>query len=109
MSDVDELEGWLDRYLRIPGRRAPLRLFLSEWVLQTDKPGYEVSLYVTGRTAATWTRDALRITRRDKRIYTFGWLQLYDDPPREDEQQLRYGLLDADGRPKPAYATFRDG
>ena len=109
MSDVDELEGWLDRYLRIPGRTKPLRLFLSEWVLQTDRPGYEVSLYVTRGTAAAWTRDALRIARRDRRIYSFGWFELYDQPPRSDGQQVRYGLLDADGNPKPAYAAFRDG
>ena len=109
MSDVDELEGWLDRYLRIPGRKKPLRLFLSEWVLQTDKPGFEVSLYVTQRTAATWTRDALRIARRDKRIYSFGWFTLYDAPARDDGEQTRYGLLDAAGAKKAAYAAFRDG
>lgn len=109
MSDVDQVAGWLDRYIKIPGRHAPLRLFLSEWVLQTDEPGYEVSLYVTRNTAALWTRDALRIARAYKRIYTFGWFQLYDDAPRADNRQTRYGLLDAQGGHKPAYAAFRKG
>ena len=108
MSDVDELEGWLDRYLRIPGRRTPLRLFLSEWALQTDRASTEASLYVTRGTAASWTRSALRIVRRDPRIFTFGWLQLYDDPPT-NPAGVSYGLLDSDGRRKPAYAAFRDG
>ena len=87
----------VDRYLRRPnGRR--LRLFLSEFSVPTDHIGYESNFYVTRRTAAQWVSSALRITRRWWRIYTFGWIALYDEAPRPSGDQVNRGLLDYLGR-----------
>jgi hypothetical protein len=108
-SDLDTLARWLDRYhYRTPqGRR--LRLFLSELVIPTDHKNVEFNFWADRATQASWIKAALRITRRSKRIYTFGYLGLYDDPPRPDGLEVNRGLIDAQGRKKPAYYAYRRG
>jgi len=109
-SDLDELTRWLDRYLCGSGRgRARLRLFLSEMSIPTGHPNFEFNFYVSERTQATWISRALSITRRFSRIYTFGYLGLYDDSPRADGTQVERGLIDIRGRRKPAFEAFRRG
>ena len=62
------------------------------------------------RTAASWlTRGAAHHARTCKRIYTFGYLGLYDDPERPDGDQVERGLLTRDGSRKPGYFAFRSG
>ena len=107
-SDLDTLVRWLDR-VYVPGRGKRLKLFLSEFFIPTDHPNHEFDFYVSRNTAASWLRSALRITRRWSRIYTLGWLSLYDDPLRPDSRQVERGLLDRNGNKKPAYDVFRDG
>jgi len=108
-SDLDTLAGWLDRYgYRTPSRRR-LRLFLSEFVIPTDHKNTELNFWVDRRTQASWIRAALRITRRSKRIYTMGYLGLYDDPPRADGLEVNRGLIDRHGRKKPAYRAYKRG
>lgn len=107
-SDLDELMGWLDRELGRRGRR-PLRLFLSEFGAPTDHPTLDFNFWVTRATQARWAARALRIARRTPRIFTLGWVTLYDEAPNGHGTELTTGLLDAAGRPKPAYAAFRDG
>ncbi len=108
-SDLDTLAGWLDRYGYRDRRGRRLRLFLSEFVIQTDHGSYEFNYYVDRRTQAGWLARALRITRRWKRIYTFGYLGLYDEQPRPDGLEVNRGLIDWRGRKKPAYFTYRRG
>jgi hypothetical protein len=109
-SDLDNLTRWLDRYLRgsTPGR-ARLRLFLSEMSIPTGHANFEFNFFVGERTQATWISRALRITRRFSRIYTFGYLGLYDDPVRSDGAQVERGLIERSGRRKPAYDAFKRG
>ena len=78
-SDLDTLAGWLDRYgyRNSHGRR--LRLFLSELTIPTDHASFEFNFWVSPRTQAQWLEAALRIARRWERIYTLGYLGLYDD------------------------------
>ena len=60
-----------------------------------------------------WLGAALRITRRWPRIYTFGWNQLYDEPPNgpggRPGNETNWGLLDWHGRPKPEYQVYKRG
>ncbi len=107
-SDLDTLAGWVDRNLRRRGHRR-LRFFLSEFFFPTDHPNHEFNFYVSRRTEARFLAAALRITRRWSRIYTLGWLGLYDDPLRADGQQVNRGLIDRSGRKKPAYFVFKRG
>jgi hypothetical protein len=108
-SDLDTLARWLDRYgYRNPrGRR--LKLFLSELTIPTDHANFEFNFWVTRETQARWLGAALRITRRYKRIYTLGYLGLFDDSPRPDGLEVNRGLLTWTGARKPAYYTFRRG
>jgi len=65
---------------------------------------------VTRAVQARWLAAGLRIARRWKRIYTFGWIGLRDAPPRaEDGQEARNGLIDAKGVLKAAYFAYRRG
>jgi hypothetical protein len=108
-SDLDSLSGWIDRNLRRSKRDKPLRLFLSEFSLPTDHSNFEFNFHVSQKTQASWLASALRITRRYSRIYSFGYLGLYDDALRADGQQVERGLIDRAGRRKPGYQAFRRG
>jgi len=103
-ADLDQLVRWLDRNL---GGR--LKLFLSEYTLPTDHANFEFNFWVTRQTQAEWIEDALRTTRRWARIYSFGYLGLYDDPLRPDGLQVERGLIERDGTHKPAYDAFKRG
>ena len=108
-SDLDTLARLVDSNLgRSPsGRR--LRFFLAEFTLPTDHRNWEFNFWVTRSVQATWLADALRITRRWSRIYTLAWLSLHDDPPRPGGDEVNRGLIDVQGRRKPAYFAYRDG
>jgi hypothetical protein len=109
-SDLDLFAKWLDRYIDRPRhKRKHTRIFVSEFFLPTDHFGAEATFYVSRRTAAQWTSAALRITRHDKRIYSFGWFKLYDEPPNPSGDEATYGLLDANGKRKPAYSAYKRG
>ncbi len=109
-SDLDELVRWLDRHQRAvrPSNRR-LRLFLAEFSLPTAHQNHEFNFYLTERTQALWLGRALRITRRFSRIYTLGYLSLYDDVARPDGDQVERGLITQDGRRKPAFDVFLRG
>jgi len=109
-SDLDVLVRALDRAMkRSPRGQRRLRVFISEFALPTDSRNWQFNFYVSRDIQADWIRRALRIVRPWKRIYTFGYLGLYDEGPRPANDQARWGLIDEDGRHKPAYSAFRDG
>jgi hypothetical protein len=85
------------------------RLFLSEWTLPTDKPNYEFNFWVSRKVQARWLATALKVTRRWKRIYSLGWLELYDEPPNKDNNEVHRGLLDHTGKKKPSYRAYKRG
>jgi hypothetical protein len=109
-GDLDTLAGWLDRELRgaRPGG-GRLKLFLSEISMPTDHANFEFNFWLTRDTQADWIADALRVTRHWSRIYTFGYLGLYDDALRPDGLQVERGLIERDGTHKPAYGAFKRG
>jgi hypothetical protein len=108
-SDLDLLARWVDRYLGRPRGRRRTKLFLSELFWPTDHANHEFNFWVTRRTAASWLSDALRVTRRWSRIYTLGWLSLYDDAPTPEGDDVHRGLLTHRGHKKPAYRAYKRG
>jgi hypothetical protein len=98
-SDLPRLAEWVDRYLH-----KGLPLFLSEWTIPTASWDSEFNWWVEPRVAAKWITDALRLSRRWKRIYALGWIHVYDDPP-----YISGGLLSANGKPKPGFRAFANG
>jgi hypothetical protein len=110
-SDLDQFVGSLDRNMRrarLKGQRR-LKVFISEYVLPTDHPNFELNFYLDRKTQAEWITAALRIVRGFKRVYTFGYLGLYDDPPRPNGDQVERGLIQRDGARKPSYEAFKRG
>jgi hypothetical protein len=108
-SDLDVVAYWVDKNLTRPKLHRRLRFFLSEFSLPTDHANFEFNFHVTQPTQARWIRSALKITRRWSRIYTFGYLGLYDDALRSDNSQVERGLIERSGRRKPAFTAFMKG
>jgi hypothetical protein len=108
-SELDSLARWLDRYAYRNSRGKRLRLFLSEFTIPTDHSNFEFNYWVPRPTQAKWIGRALSISRRWSRIYTLGYLGLYDDPPRPDGLEVNRGLIDQSGRKKPAYRAYKRG
>jgi hypothetical protein len=96
-SDLPRMAGWIDRYLR-----RGLPIFLSEWTIPTG-PSRQFDFSVSPKLAAGWITDAMRLSRRWKRIYGLGWVGVYDEPGTPT------GLLTASGQRKPGFAAFARG
>jgi hypothetical protein len=107
-NDLDTLAPFVDRHLHRKGARK-LRFFLSEYSLPTDHSNHEFNFWLGQDVQARWLTKALQIVRSYKRIYTFGYLGLYDDDRRPDGLQVERGLIQRNGERKPGYAAFRDG
>jgi hypothetical protein len=108
-SDLDTFAFVLDYYKVHDAKGRKLRLFLSEFTIPTDHFNLEFPFYVSRRLQARWVTAALEIVRRWSRIYTLGWVGLYDDPPRVDHREVNRGLIDVKGRRKPGYYAFKRG
>lgn len=96
--DLGRLAQWIDRYLH---RGIPL--FLSEFTIPTC-PDTEFNFWVDAPVAAKWVRHALAVSRRWKRIYALGWINVYDTPGFSCG-----GLFTAGGQKKPTFNGFAQG
>ena len=109
ISDTDTLIQALDRYMHRGKRNRKLEVFISEWSIPTDHRNAIFGFWGDRKTVGTYTAKALKIAKRMKRVYTFGWFWLYDEAPNAQGDHVNWGLLTADGQRKPAYLAFRDG
>ncbi len=108
-SDLDTLAHWVDRYIGRKRGGKRIRLYIGEFALATDHANRNLSVHVSRRTQASWLRSALRIVRSWRRIDTFVYFSLYDQPPAADGYESNWGLLDWQGNPKPAFDAFARG
>jgi hypothetical protein len=108
-GDLDRLAVWIDRSLGSRPNGKKIKLWLGEYFIPTDHQNAEFGWWVTRATQASWLRSALRIVRRWDRIATLNWLSLRDDPPNAAGNQTNRGLIDAQGRRKPAFGVFKRG
>lgn len=65
-----------------------------------------VHLTLSATKQAAWIKAALKVTKADKNVYTFGYRGLVDD---SDVPPAYKGLLDVDGTKKAAFAAFKAG
>jgi len=108
-SDLDDLARWLDRYYGRDSRRQRMRIWIGEWLVPTDGRNHSFNFSTTRSVQASWLESALRIAGRWPRIYAFNWYTLYDEPPNAAGDETHWGLIDAQGRRKPAFNVFRRG
>lgn len=109
-SDIDQLVKRIDKNLKgaKPGG-GKIDIFISEYALPTDHPNYLFNFFVSRKQQANWIGVALREARRYKRIFALGYLGLYDDDPRADNQQVEWGLMTREGERKPSYQAYKRG
>ncbi len=107
--DLDNLVRWVDRNLGRGPDGKKLKLWLGEYMIPSDRRNREWGWYVSKKTQASWLSSALRITRRWKRIETLNCLSLYDAPPTKARYETHRGLIDANGKRKPAFRAFQRG
>jgi hypothetical protein len=102
-SDLDRFVAELDR--AFPGKR--LKLWLSEYGVQSDHDSHYFDFHVSQREQARWVRRAYRIVRRFSRVAVLGWWRFEDEPPNARRDHQRSGLVTWTGRRKPAYHAYR--
>jgi hypothetical protein len=97
-SDLGRLLKALDKVYKRP----KLKLFLSEWGVPTGFD-QDQQFRVKKKEAVKWVKAAMKIVRKQRRIYTLGWV-IPVDTARNPQ-----GLLDRSLRPKPTYFAFKNG
>jgi hypothetical protein len=105
LNDIDTLHREVRAYYRRGHRKVP-RLWLSEWTVISDRPSrIFANFYVSVRNQARWLRAAYAIVRRTPYVAGLGWFSLLDEPLAPGS--ANWGLLRADGTPKPAFNAYR--
>ena len=99
-NDIDTLYAEIKAVYRAGHRQVP-RLWLSEWTIVS---GYPLPLfsgfYVSRREQAVRLHTAFTIARQTPYVAGLGWFTLLDDP-LEGEAIAGWGLMEANGTPKP--------
>lgn len=98
-SDLKRLTKVLDK--SFPGQR--LKLFLAEWGVPSGFKDQDLGYKLSNKEAAKWLNTAFKLVRGYKRIYTIGWVHLFDNPRNS------VGLLTKSGARKPIYKVYRKG
>jgi hypothetical protein len=104
-NDIDTFHEEIARVYRRSGRKVP-RLWLSEWTVISDKASrIFAKFHVTAPDQARWLTAAFGIARRTPYVAGMGWFTLLDEP--DDDGSADWGLLRADGEPKPAFTAYQ--
>lgn len=126
-STVTSAPKWISK-LKLPNGKAP-RMDMYGHDASASKPptsaglkslerrvatlgkGLELYLSPVGLTLspakqATWLKSALKVTKADKSVYTFGYRGLLDDSATPSTYR---GLLDPDGTKRAAFNVFKNG
>jgi hypothetical protein len=115
ISDLDTFTREINRVYKRPcrrrGKRLPRgscdrrpRLWLSEYTVLSDRSSSTFRLSVSRGGQARYLRASYRIADRLDSVAGLGWFQLLDEVPGPGSSN--WGLLTADGQPKPALRAF---
>jgi polysaccharide biosynthesis protein PslG len=104
-NDIDTLYAEITEAYRAGHRKVP-RLWLSEWTIVSDRPLQLFSgFFVSRREQAIRLKAAYQIAGRTSYVAGLGWFSLLDQAASEGE--AAWGLLQADGKPKPAFQAYK--
>jgi hypothetical protein len=104
-NDIDTLHAEIKRAYRAGNRKAP-RLWLSEWTIVSSYPLPLFSgFYVSRAEQATRLNAAYTIASHTKYVAGLGWFTLLDEP-LEGEAIAGWGLMEANGSPKPSFYAY---
>jgi hypothetical protein len=85
----------------------PVKLWLSEYMIQSDQRSGAFDLFVSQAQQAAWLRAGFTIANRlADRVAGMGWFTLVDQAPSTTSSH--WGLLTHDLKPKPAWNAFYD-
>lgn len=105
ISDIDTFGREIDKLYRRPKGR-PLPMWLSEFLVQSDRGSRVFAAYVSKDQQARWLTAAYRIADdQRKRVRGLGWLSLLDEP--DAPENALWGLLTYDLRPKPSFFAMQ--
>jgi hypothetical protein len=97
----------------ISGSKAPTKQSLATLEKRIDPLGKNLKLFLSPvhltlspTKQAAWVKAALKATKADKRVYTFGYKGLIDD---SNVPSTYKGLLDVNGEKKAAFTAFKKG
>ena len=118
-----ELASWVKK-LKLPNGKAPRMDFYGHDISGSKPPTKQslaalekrvgdhklflspVHLTLSATKQAAWIKAALKVTKADKNVYTFGYKGLIDD---SEVPSTYKGLLDIDGSKKAAFTAFKNG
>ncbi len=104
-NDIDTLHEEIAATYRAGHRKVP-RLWLSEWTIVSDRPLTLFSgFFVSRQEQAARITTAYKIADRTPYVSGLGWFTLMDQTPADGD--ARWGLLQADGQPKPSFTAFK--
>ncbi len=104
LSDLDTLAKQVDDVYRSRGI-AP-RLWLSEFTVQSDHTSTIFKASVSRAAQARWLRAGYAVAAAVPQVVGLGWFTLLDQPGGADS--AHWGLLTADGHPKPAFRAYAE-
>ncbi|HEX8159048.1 MAG TPA: hypothetical protein VF526_16810 [Solirubrobacteraceae bacterium] len=105
ISDIDTFGREIDKLYRRPKDR-PLPLWLSEFLVQSDRGSRVFATFVSRQQQARWLSAAYRIADDERRrVMGLGWLDLLDEPAVPEN--ALWGLLTYDLRPKPSFFAMQ--
>jgi hypothetical protein len=96
-NDLKRLTKVLDK--SFPGQK--LKLFLAEWGVPSGFKDKDLGYGLKVKEANRWINTAFKLVRGYKRIYSLGWVHLFDNPRNST------GLMTQDGVVKPTYKTYK--
>ena len=102
--DISDLDTFAKEVAQAYRRRRP-KLWLSEFVVQSDHPSRVFARSVSRAEQARWLRAAYAIADRLPSVAGLGWLGLLDEP--EAPRSANWGLLTASGKRKPSFFAYR--
>ena len=101
--DMSDMDLFADEVKKVYGKG--VQLWLSEYLVLSDRPSREFDSAVSRQGQAEWLTAGFDAADSLPEVAGIGWLSLLDEPEQPDSSN--YGLLTARGARKPAYEAFK--